>query len=100
MQQGTEINPHALSTRVVGSVWWIFALIIISSYTANLAAFLTVNKPDVQLEKVQDLLVKTQIQPGLIGSGSTEAFFRVLLFTLFCDQRSSRPDLNQQFNLL
>jgi ionotropic glutamate receptor len=28
----------------VGGIWWFFTLIIISSYTANLAAFLTVER--------------------------------------------------------
>ncbi|KAJ3598459.1 hypothetical protein NHX12_001969, partial [Muraenolepis orangiensis] len=44
MQQGSEIMPRALSTRCVSGVWWAFTLIIISSYTANLAAFLTVQR--------------------------------------------------------
>ena len=30
--------------RIVGGIWWFFTLIIISSYTANLAAFLTVER--------------------------------------------------------
>ena len=35
---------QAASTRIVGGIWWFFTLIIISSYTANLAAFLTVER--------------------------------------------------------
>lgn len=35
---------RSLSGRIVGGVWWFFTLIIISSYTANLAAFLTVER--------------------------------------------------------
>jgi len=31
-----------LSGRVAGSVWWFYSLIIISTYTANLAASLSV----------------------------------------------------------
>ncbi|KAJ8289261.1 hypothetical protein COCON_G00019200 [Conger conger] len=44
MQQGSELMPKALSTRIIGGIWWFFTLIIISSYTANLAAFLTVER--------------------------------------------------------
>ena len=44
MQQGSDLNPRAASTRIVGGIWWFFTLIIISSYTANLAAFLTVER--------------------------------------------------------
>ena len=32
---------RAISTRMVAGMWWFFTLIMISSYTANLAAFLT-----------------------------------------------------------
>ena len=38
---GSDIAPRAISTRLISSVWWFFNLIMISSYTANLAAFLT-----------------------------------------------------------
>ena len=32
---------RSVSTRMVAGMWWFFTLIMISSYTANLAAFLT-----------------------------------------------------------
>ncbi|KAL4709753.1 hypothetical protein ACJJTC_005556 [Scirpophaga incertulas] len=35
--QGSEIAPLAYGTRAVASMWWLFALVITSSYTANLA---------------------------------------------------------------
>ena len=38
------VHIQACSTRIVGGIWWFFTLIIISSYTANLAAFLTVER--------------------------------------------------------
>ena len=38
MQQGSDISPKAISTRMVAGMWWFFTLIMISSYTANLAA--------------------------------------------------------------
>lgn len=44
MQQGSDLAPRAASTRLVAGVWWFFTLILISSYTANLAAFLTVER--------------------------------------------------------
>ena len=44
MQQGTDITPRSISGRIVGGAWWFFSLILISSYTANLAAFLTVER--------------------------------------------------------
>ena len=35
MQQGSDVNPRAISTRIVGGIWWFFTLIIISSYTGK-----------------------------------------------------------------
>ncbi|XP_072536646.1 glutamate receptor ionotropic, kainate 5 isoform X1 [Salminus brasiliensis] len=75
MQQGSEIMPKALSTRCVSGVWWAFTLIIISSYTANLAAFLTVQRMEAPIESPDDLADQTNIQYGTIHGGSTMTFF-------------------------
>ncbi|XP_053503645.1 glutamate receptor ionotropic, kainate 4-like [Ictalurus furcatus] len=76
MQQGSTIAPRALSTRCVSGVWWAFTLIIISSYTANLAAFLTVQRMDVPIESVDDLADQTAIEYGTMHGGSTMTFFQ------------------------
>ena len=81
MQQGSDINPRAVSTRIVGGIWWFFTLIIISSYTANLAAFLTVERMVSPIENAEDLSKQTKIVYGTISGGSTMTFFRVLLLT-------------------
>ncbi|KAH9403437.1 hypothetical protein TYRP_015327 [Tyrophagus putrescentiae] len=44
MQQGSDLAPRALSTRTLAAVWWFFTMIMISSYTANLAASLTLSR--------------------------------------------------------
>uniref|UniRef100_A0A3B5LYC7 Glutamate receptor n=1 Tax=Xiphophorus couchianus TaxID=32473 RepID=A0A3B5LYC7_9TELE len=75
MQQGSTIAPRALSTRCVSGVWWAFTLIIISSYTANLAAFLTVQRMEVPIESVDDLADQTAIEYGTMHGGSTMTFF-------------------------
>lgn len=76
MQQGSDLNPKACSTRIVGGIWWFFTLIIISSYTANLAAFLTVERMITPIDTVEDLARQTEISYGTQRSGSTMAFFR------------------------
>ena len=50
---------------------------MISSYTANLAAFLTVERMESPISSVEDLAAQTKIKYGSVGSGSTLAFFRV-----------------------
>ncbi|XP_050735258.1 glutamate receptor ionotropic, kainate 2-like isoform X5 [Eriocheir sinensis] len=76
MQQGSDLNPKACSTRIVGGIWWFFTLIIISSYTANLAAFLTVERMITPIDDVEDLASQTEIAYGTQASGSTMTFFQ------------------------
>ena len=81
----TEIQPlwvwivfcRSLSGHIVGGVWWFFTLIIISSYTANLAAFLTVERMVSPIESAEDLAKQTEIAYGTLEAGSTKEFFRV-----------------------
>lgn len=76
MHQGVDINPKAFSTRIIGAIWWFFCLILISSYTANLAAFLTVERMITPIESVQDLEGQSKIKYGTLDSGSTMTFFK------------------------
>ncbi|XP_075458253.1 glutamate receptor 1 isoform X1 [Ascaphus truei] len=76
MQQGCDISPRSLSGRIVGGVWWFFTLIIISSYTANLAAFLTVERMVSPIESADDLAKQTEIAYGTLDGGSTKDFFK------------------------
>jgi glutamate receptor, ionotropic, invertebrate len=64
-------------------MWWFFTLIMVSSYTANLAAFLTQSSPKALFDDVKGLVSKATIKPdsgatiiyGAKGSGSTRSFF-------------------------
>ncbi|XP_076667724.1 glutamate receptor ionotropic, kainate 2 isoform X2 [Andrena cerasifolii] len=76
MQQGSDILPKSPSIRMVAGMWWFFTLIMVSSYTANLAAFLTVDKMDTPINGVEDLAKQTKIKYGAVAGGSTSAFFR------------------------
>lgn len=77
MQQGCDISPRSISGRIVGAVWWFFTLILISSYTANLAAFLTVERMVTPINSPEDLAMQTEVQYGTLLHGSTWDFFRV-----------------------
>ena len=72
----SDLNPRAASTRIVGGMWWFFTLIIISSYTANLAAFLTVERMSTPIESADDLSDQNSIKYGTLIGGSTMTFFR------------------------
>jgi ionotropic glutamate receptor len=102
MHQGVDLLPRSFSGlsninsshicsrleylflgRVVTSAWWFFSLILVSSYTANLAAFLTVEKLVPPIETVEDLSNQTGIRYGTLSGGSTMAFFNKSTLTTF-----------------
>ncbi|KAK3923037.1 Glutamate receptor ionotropic, kainate 2 [Frankliniella fusca] len=76
MQQGSEIAPIAPSTRMVAGMWWFFSLIMVSSYTANLAAFLTVTPTEELITDPRQLLNHPKVKYGAKEGGSTYNFFK------------------------
>ena len=76
----TNIVFRALSTRLVAGIWWFFTLIMVSSYTANLAVFLTRETPIPHFNDVFELVQNAEaknIKWGAKKSGSTVDFFNV-----------------------
>lgn len=71
------LDFRSIAGRIVGSVWWFFTLIIISSYTANLAAFLTVERMVTPINSADDLAKQTEVEYGTLMHSSTQEFFRV-----------------------
>ena len=92
---GSEVAPRAISTRVVSGMWWFFTLIIISSYTANLAAFLTVERMTSPIENADDLSKQTEIKYGTIWGGSTMTFFKVSIPHSICTAFFSMTGQNE-----
>ncbi|TGZ62499.1 hypothetical protein CRM22_007409 [Opisthorchis felineus] len=83
LNQGVELAPQATSTRLLTGVWWFFGLIIIATYTANLAAFLTVENTKSPIESVEDLANQEKIKYGTLRSGSSRDFFRTTTIPVF-----------------
>lgn len=53
------------------ATWWIFAIIIANSYTANLAAFLTSSNMKSSIANLKDLSGQKEVKFGTIYGGST-----------------------------
>ncbi|XP_050532516.1 glutamate receptor ionotropic, kainate 2-like isoform X1 [Daktulosphaira vitifoliae] len=83
LQQGSDISPQAVSTRLVASMWWFFALIMTSSYTANLAASITSGRLDTPIKNVDDLSKDPDIEYGCFKDGSTARFFQTSNVSLY-----------------
>ncbi|KAJ8921823.1 hypothetical protein NQ315_008455 [Exocentrus adspersus] len=79
MQQGSEIELKSVATRMVAGMWWFFTLLMVSSYTANLAAFLTTENPDPHFSNLKELIEVAEeknIKYGAKLGGATANFFR------------------------
>lgn len=62
---------------MVAGTWWFFTLIMVSSYTANLAAFLTVESLASPFKTIEELANQNVIKFGAKKGGATSNFFRV-----------------------
>lgn len=73
---GTEMVPRTISGRLLTGAWWFFGLILVSSYTANLAAFLTVVKIETPIKSVVDLANQNKIRYGTVRNSYCMSMFR------------------------
>lgn len=98
MQQGSDISPRSFSGRCAESAWWFFTLILVASYTANLAAFLTVESMDFKIRNVDDLVSQTKVKYGTVQGGSSEDFFRKSKVTTYEQMWSVMPPYLMESN--
>jgi glutamate receptor, ionotropic, invertebrate len=64
-------------------MWWFFALIMLASYTANLAAFLTNALMGSSIDSAEDLAKQVKIKYGAYKGGSTMRFFQESNFSTY-----------------
>ncbi|XP_064595457.1 ionotropic receptor 25a-like [Liolophura sinensis] len=85
VEQGAVYIPAANSSRCILGFWWIFTILIIATYTANLAAFLTVADPPPAINTLAQLLQQKDLGV-LVQDGSN-------LWSMFKD---SKTDIYQE----
>ncbi|NP_001096470.1 glutamate receptor ionotropic, delta-1 precursor [Xenopus tropicalis] len=76
VQQGGESAANSVAMRIVMGSWWLFTLIVCSSYTANLAAFLTVSRMDNPIRTFQDLAKQVDLPYGTVKDSSVYEYFK------------------------
>ncbi|KAL9962089.1 hypothetical protein ACROYT_G031159 [Oculina patagonica] len=75
LQQGADNTPRSLSGRILTGSYWFCVLILVSTYTANLAAFLTVKNVQHQIRNLEDI-VGSSYQVAVLESSSTLEFLK------------------------
>ncbi|KAI8493747.1 Glutamate receptor 2 [Branchiostoma belcheri] len=73
--QGGDILPKSGPGRITASLWWLVTVIIVATYTANLAAFLTVSRMDTDINSVEDLVSQKLVQYGTVQNSQPLSFF-------------------------
>merc|ERR1719192_2034465 len=74
-----EGTPRSFSARVLGMVWAGFAMIIVASYTANLAAFLVLDKPQTSLSGINDPRLRNPVENftyATVKGSAVDMYFR------------------------
>ncbi|KAK7109957.1 ionotropic receptor 25a-like [Littorina saxatilis] len=74
--QGGGETPRALSGRLVAATWWLFGFIIIATYTANLAAFLTVSRLETKIESLDDLSKQFKVKYAPMNGSNAQMYFQ------------------------
>ncbi|NP_001191411.1 NMDA-type glutamate receptor precursor [Aplysia californica] len=74
-----EGTPRSFSARVLGMVWAGFAMIIVASYTANLAAFLVLDRPEALISGIDDPRLRNpnkKFKYATVKGSATEMYFK------------------------
>lgn len=97
-----QVFSRGISTRMVSGMWWFFSLILLSSYTANLAAFLTKENMETTISSAEDLAKQSKIKYGAVSGGSTLSFFKESNFStyqrMWAAMESARPSVFTKSN--
>ncbi|XP_068679093.1 glutamate receptor 4-like [Montipora foliosa] len=76
LQQGADNTPKCASGRILAGAFWFFTMILISTYTANLAAYFTAKNTKSSINSLEDLANQNKINYGVLNGGSLSTFFK------------------------
>lgn len=91
LKGNTNVFPSTVSGKILVSSWWIFVLLLITSYTANLTAFLTVEKTETPIKSITDLVTQSKVKFGTVRGSGIMSYLKtnkVELFTKLWQQMS------------
>ncbi|XP_042236338.1 ionotropic receptor 25a-like isoform X1 [Homarus americanus] len=73
--QGGGEAPKALSGRTLVAAYWLFVVLMLATFTANLAAFLTVERMQTPVSSLDELAGQSKINYTVLQSTATYQYF-------------------------
>ena len=67
----------------MAAMWWMAGTIFVATYTANLAAFLTVRKSGVTIQSLEDLANQDEIKYGTVRDTQPMIFFQTSTIPIY-----------------
>ncbi|XP_053480513.1 probable glutamate receptor isoform X2 [Ictalurus furcatus] len=74
--QGAGPHPKCFSGRVISAIWWLFSLVVLACYFANLSSWLHMDNKQLSIKSFEDLANQNVIEYGTLKSSSSLAFFK------------------------
>ena len=75
--QGGGETPKALSSRVLVAAYWLFVVLMLATFTANLAAFLTVERMQETVKSLEELNRQSKINYTVMNDSPYLEYFQV-----------------------
>ncbi|KNC31398.1 hypothetical protein FF38_07217 [Lucilia cuprina] len=73
--QGGGEAPKAVSGRILVAAYWLFVVLMLATFTANLAAFLTVERMQTPVQSLEQLARQSRINYTVVDGSDTHQYF-------------------------
>ncbi|XP_073830096.1 ionotropic receptor 8a [Musca autumnalis] len=73
--QGGGEAPKAISARILVAAYWLFVVLMLATFTANLAAFLTVERMQTPVQSLDQLARQSRINYTVVEGSDTHHYF-------------------------
>lgn len=74
---GAGPHPKGPSGRLIGAVWWLFAILLLASYFGSFSLMLASRHRERSVQSFEDLANQDVIDYGTMEFGSSMMFFKV-----------------------
>ncbi|KAH8303954.1 hypothetical protein KR044_005605, partial [Drosophila immigrans] len=98
--QGGGEAPKAVSGRLLVAAYWLFVVLMLATFTANLAAFLTVERMQAPVQSLEQLARQSRINYTVVENSDTHHYFVNMKFaedTLYRMWKEMALNVSQDF---